>query len=88
MAKLAIKGCFYGPQCIFTQGTRIACSRARGVWTLWLGNRVIGEARRLLEAYHFAQQSSLTELKMDIKQGMADVKAAHVVAMDIAATKA
>ena len=51
-------------------------------------SEVIREALRLFEAYHSVQQSSLAALKADIEQGMPDVKAAHVVAMDMAATKA
>ena len=50
-------------------------------------SEVIREALRLFEAYHSVQQSSLAALKADIEQGMPDVKAGHVVAMDMAATK-
>ena len=43
---------------------------------------------RLFEAYHDVQQSSLVALKADLEQGMADVKAVHVVASDMSVIKA
>jgi len=43
---------------------------------------------RLFEANHDVQQSSLVALKADLEQGMADVKAGHVVASDMSVIKA
>jgi len=43
---------------------------------------------RLFEAYHPGQQASLFALKADLEQGMADVKAGHVVASDMSVIKA
>jgi len=51
-------------------------------------SEVIREALRLFEAYQTIQVASLTSLKSDIAQGMADVHAGRVVAMDVAAIKA
>lgn len=51
-------------------------------------SEVIREALRLFEAYQSVQQTSLAALKVDIDQGMADVKAGRVSKMDIAAIKA
>jgi antitoxin ParD1/3/4 len=51
-------------------------------------SEVIREALRLFEAYQSVQQSSLAALRADIEQGMADVKAGRVRAMDMAAIKA
>jgi antitoxin ParD1/3/4 len=48
----------------------------------------IREAMRLFEAYHDVQQASLVALKADLEQGMADVKAVHVVASDMSVIKA
>lgn len=50
-------------------------------------SEVIREALRLFEAYQSVQQTSLAALKVDIDQGMADVKAGRVSKMDIAAIK-
>jgi len=51
-------------------------------------SEVIREALRLFEAYQTIQVASLTSLKSDVAQGMADVHAGRVVAMDVAAIKA
>jgi antitoxin ParD1/3/4 len=51
-------------------------------------SEVIREALRLFEAYQSVQQSSIAALRTDIEQGMADVGAGHVTAMDMAAIKA
>ncbi len=51
-------------------------------------SEVIREALRLFEAYQTIQVASLTSLKSDIAQGMADVHAGRVVALDVAAIKA
>ena len=51
-------------------------------------SEVIREALRLFEAYQTIQVASLTSLKSDIAQGMADIHAGRVVAMDVAAIKA
>jgi len=48
----------------------------------------IREAKRLFEAYHDVQQSSLVSLKAYFEQGMAGVKAGHVVASDMSVIKA
>lgn len=50
-------------------------------------SEVIREALRLFEAYQTIQVASLTSLKSDIAQGMADVHAGRVVAMDVSAIK-
>lgn len=41
-------------------------------------SEVVREALRLFEAYQAARESSLTNLKTDIAQGMADIEAGHV----------
>jgi antitoxin ParD1/3/4 len=51
-------------------------------------SEVIREALRLFEAYQTIQVASLTSLKSDIAQGMADVHAGRVVALDVAVIKA
>lgn len=51
-------------------------------------SEVIREALRLFEAYQTVQVASLAALKADIAQGMADVHAGRVSAMDMAAIKA
>ena len=51
-------------------------------------SEVIREALRLFEAYQTIQVASLTSLKSDIAQGMADIHAGRVVALDVAAIKA
>jgi len=51
-------------------------------------SEVIREALRLFETYQSVQQSKLALLKADIDQGMADIQAGNVSAMDIAALKA
>jgi antitoxin ParD1/3/4 len=51
-------------------------------------SEVIREALRLFEAYQTIQVASLTSLKSDIAQGMADVHAGRIVEMDVAAIKA
>ena len=51
-------------------------------------SEVIREALRLCEAHQSIQQSSIAALRADIEQGMADVRAGHVAAMDMAAIKA
>ena len=43
---------------------------------------------RLFEANHDVQQASLVALKADLEQGMADLKAGHVVASDMSVIKA
>ena len=51
-------------------------------------SEVIREALRLFEAYQTVQVASFALLKTDIAQGMADVYAGRVSAMDMAAIKA
>lgn len=51
-------------------------------------SEVIREALRLFEAYQSVKTSSLTALKADIAQGMADVHAGRVGAVDMASIKA
>jgi len=51
-------------------------------------SEVIREALRLFETYQSVQKSKLALLKADIDQGMADIQAGNVSAMDIAALKA
>ena len=51
-------------------------------------SEVIREALRLFEAYQTIQVASLTALKSDVAQGMADIHAGRVVALDVAAIKA
>jgi len=51
-------------------------------------SEVIREALRLFETYQSVQQSKLALLKADIDQGMVDIQAGNVSAMDIAALKA
>ncbi len=51
-------------------------------------SEVIREALRLFEAYQTAQIASFAALKADIAQGMADVHAGRVSALDINAIKA
>lgn len=51
-------------------------------------SEVIREALRLFEAYQTAQVASFASLKADIAQGVADVQAGRVSAMDMAAIKA
>lgn len=51
-------------------------------------SEVIREALRLFEAYQTAQAASFASLQADIAQGMADVHAGRVGAMDIKAIKA
>lgn len=51
-------------------------------------SEVIREALRLFEAYQTAQVASFASLKADIAQGMADVQAGQVSAMDVTAIKA
>lgn len=51
-------------------------------------SEVIREALRLFEAYQTVQVASFASLKADIAQGMADVQAGRVGAVDIKAIKA
>lgn len=51
-------------------------------------SEVIREALRLFETYQAAQASSLAALKADIAQGLADVQAGRVGAVDVEAIKA
>ena len=51
-------------------------------------SEVIREALRLFEAYQAVQTASLTSLKADIGQGLADVQAGRVGAVDMNAIKA
>ena len=51
-------------------------------------SEVIREALRLFEAYQTVQVASFASLKTDIAQGMADVLAGRVSAMDMTAIKA
>ncbi len=51
-------------------------------------SEVIREALRLFEAYQTVKTSSLVALKADIAQGMADVHAGRVGAVDMASVKA
>lgn len=51
-------------------------------------SEVIREALRLFETYQSVQKSKLALLKADIDQGMVDIQAGNVSAMDIAALKA
>lgn len=51
-------------------------------------SEVIREALRLFEAYQAAHAASFASLKADIEQGLADVHAGRVSAMDITAIKA
>ena len=48
---------------------------------------VIGEALRLFETYQGMQSATLTALRADIDQGVADIKDGHVKKVDIAALK-
>lgn len=51
-------------------------------------SEVIREALRLFEAYQEVRAASLASLKADIAQGMADVQAGRVGAVDMNAIKA
>ena len=51
-------------------------------------SEVIREALRLFEAYQTVQVASFASLKADIAQGMADVHADRVSAMDMTVIKA
>jgi len=51
-------------------------------------SEVIREALRLFEAYQTVQVASFASLKADIAQGMADVQAGRVSAVDMKAIKA
>ena len=51
-------------------------------------SEVIREALRLFETYQSVQQSRLAELKANIEQGVADVKAGRVSAVNMADIKA
>lgn len=51
-------------------------------------SEVIREALRLFEAYHSVQAASLSALRADITQGMADVDAGRVGAVDMNTIKA
>ena len=51
-------------------------------------SEVIREALRLFETYHSVQQSRLAELKVEIEQGVADVKAGRVSPVNMADIKA
>lgn len=51
-------------------------------------SEVIREALRLFETYHAVQAASFASLKADIAEGLADVHAGRVRAMDMAAIKA
>ena len=51
-------------------------------------SEIIREALRLFEAYQTAQGANFASLKADIAQGMADVHAGRVSAMDMTAIKA
>lgn len=51
-------------------------------------SEVIREALRLFEAYQTVQLASFSSLQADIAQGMADIHAGRVSAMDMAAIKA
>ena len=51
-------------------------------------SEVIREALRLFETYHSVQQSRLAQLKADIEQGVADVKAGRVSQVNMADIKA
>ncbi len=51
-------------------------------------SEVIREALRLFEAYQAVQTASLASLKADIAQGVADVEAGRVGAVDMSAIKA
>ncbi|OYX11805.1 MAG: CopG family transcriptional regulator, partial [Acidovorax sp. 32-64-7] len=51
-------------------------------------SEVIREALRLFETYQAVQAASFSALKADIAQGVADVHAGRVSAMDMAAIKA
>ena len=48
---------------------------------------VIGEALRLFETYQGMQSATLTALRADIDQGVADIKNGRVKIVDIAALK-
>jgi antitoxin ParD1/3/4 len=50
-------------------------------------SEVIREALRLFEAYQVTQSSHLQALRADINQGLADVKAKRVSALDVKAIK-
>jgi antitoxin ParD1/3/4 len=50
-------------------------------------SEVIREALRLFEAYQVTQSSHLQALRADINQGLADVKAKRVGALDVQAIK-
>ena len=51
-------------------------------------SEVIREALRLFETYQSVQQSRLAELKANIEQGVADVKAGRVSPVNMAYIKA
>ena len=51
-------------------------------------SEVIREALRLFEAYQAVQSASLASLRADITQGLADVRAGRVAAVDIEEIKA
>ena len=51
-------------------------------------SEVIREALRLFETYQSVQQSRLAELKANIEQGVADVKAGRVSPVNMADIKA
>lgn len=51
-------------------------------------SEVIREALRLFEAYQAARGASFSSLKADIAQGLADVQAGRVDAVDMATIKA
>ena len=53
-----------------------------------IAREVIHEALRFLEAHQCVQQSSIAALKADNEQGMVDVRAGNVAAMDMGAVKA
>ena len=50
-------------------------------------SEVIREALRLFEAYQAVQAANLSALKLDIDQGLADIKAGRVREVDVAALK-
>lgn len=51
-------------------------------------SEVIREALRLFEAYQSIRSSSLAALQSDVAQGLQDVQAGRVSAMDMASIKA
>ncbi len=51
-------------------------------------SEVIREALRLFEAYQSVQAANLASLRADIEQGLADVQAGRVGAIDLDAIKA